>query len=181
MNLFFLRIWLSNKSKKSCYLFSILTDVGFTLSIIVLKHERKKEVIGNFKSCWRLCERFPRKPHHVGLCMEMYWSLYPLQFCGHRCCENEKSAVRAELIMEGYRKFITHTFSLKKSNPMVKIKAFNIWKVRSMTLCCLPNCRSFLKWFSVRGVFKMLPNQQTHGQLPTPLEIWFMISLEELF
>ena len=38
---------------------------------------------------------------------------YPLQFCGHRWCEN--GAERAEMILEGYCRFITHTCSLKKS------------------------------------------------------------------
>ena len=31
---------------------------------------------------------------------------YPLEFCGHSWCKNEKSAERAEMILEDYRKFI---------------------------------------------------------------------------
>ena len=34
---------------------------------------------------------------------------------GASLCENEKSAEIAEMILEGYHKFITHTCSLKKS------------------------------------------------------------------
>ena len=34
---FFLRIWLSHENKKSCCLFLILLDVGFTLTINVSK------------------------------------------------------------------------------------------------------------------------------------------------
>ena len=43
---------------------------------------------------------------------------YPLQFCGYRWCENEKSPERAEMILESHRKFITHTCGLKKSQQI---------------------------------------------------------------
>ena len=49
--LFLKKIWLSHERKKSCYLFLILADVDFMLSIIDLKQGRKKEVIANFKNC----------------------------------------------------------------------------------------------------------------------------------
>ena len=72
---------------------------------------------------------------------------YPLQFCGHRWCENGKSAERAEMILEGYCRFITHTCSLKKSQqPDGRNRSFQY--LESMTLCDLPNS-SFLKWFPV--------------------------------
>ena len=39
---------------------------------------------------------------------------YPFQFCGHRWRENQRSAEIAEMILEGYHKFITHTCSLRE-------------------------------------------------------------------
>ena len=54
---------------------------------------------------------------------------YPLQICEHRWCENEKSPERGEMILEGYRKFITHTCSFKKSQQSdVKNKSFQYLK-----------------------------------------------------
>ena len=87
---------------------------------------------------------------------------YPLQFCGHRWCENEKSAERAKIILEGYRRFISHTCSLKKSQqPNGKNKIFQYLK--SMILCCLPNA-SFLKWFPVT-LMRFLRGFQTSKQM----------------
>ena len=40
---------------------------------------------------------------------------YPLQFCGHRWCENEDCARKAESLLDGYKKFVTYVSSLKKS------------------------------------------------------------------
>ena len=51
----------------------------------------------------------------------------PLLLNGHRWCENEKSPESSEMILKGYRKFITHTCSLKKSQQLDgKNKAFNV-------------------------------------------------------
>ena len=54
---------------------------------------------------------------------------YPLQFCGHCCWENKKSAERTEMIFEGYSKFNSHTCSLKKiQQPNDKNKSFQYLK-----------------------------------------------------
>ena len=55
--------------------------------------------------------------------------VYPLHSCGQRWCENKESAERAEMILEGYCKFIAHTCSLKKSQqPNYKNKSFQYLK-----------------------------------------------------
>lgn len=43
---------------------------------------------------------------------------YPLQFCGRRWCENEDCARKAELLLDGYKKFVTYVSSLKKSKQL---------------------------------------------------------------
>ena len=56
---------------------------------------------------------------------------YPLLFYGHRWCENDKSAERAEMILEGYSKFITRACSSKISQqqqPNGKKKGFQYLK-----------------------------------------------------
>ena len=40
---------------------------------------------------------------------------YLLQFCGHRWCENETCARKAQSLLVGYKKFVTYINSLKKS------------------------------------------------------------------
>ena len=54
---------------------------------------------------------------------------YLFQICGHRWYENEKSAERAKMIMEGCRKLITYICSVKKSQPAdSKNKSFQYLK-----------------------------------------------------
>ena len=103
---------------------------------------------------------------------------YPLQFCGHRWCEYEKSAERAEMILEGYRKFITHTCSLKKSqqpdgkksmihDPLLPAK-LKFFKMVPSKL------NSFLRGFQ--------PNLSPWSLLLlTPLEIWFVVLWKNYF
>ena len=45
---------------------------------------------------------------------------YPLQLYGHRWRENQKGAERAEMILEGYYKFITHTYNLREIQNFLK-------------------------------------------------------------
>jgi hypothetical protein len=40
---------------------------------------------------------------------------YPLKFCGHRWCENEACAQKAETLIDGYKKFVTYISTLTKS------------------------------------------------------------------
>ena len=40
---------------------------------------------------------------------------YPAKFCGHRWCENEKCAEKAESLIKGYQKFVTHVSIVKKN------------------------------------------------------------------
>ena len=40
---------------------------------------------------------------------------YPAKFCSHRWCENEKCAEKAESLIKGYRKFVTHVSTLRKN------------------------------------------------------------------
>ena len=152
---FFLRIWLSHERKKSCYLFLILVDVNFTLSIIVLTQGRNKEArnLGNWETqkLLKVMWKFSRKLQHVGICMKMYRSLWniPCSFVGivgakmRKVLKEEKWSWR---VIENL--LLILVASRKVNNPMLKIKAFNIWKVWSMTLCCLPNSCLF-KWLAV--------------------------------
>ena len=43
------------------------------------------------------------------------FTTYPLQFCSHRCVENENVAIRAESIWDNYVKLIKHWKTLPKS------------------------------------------------------------------
>ena len=71
------------------------------------------ELQEHLKAMWKFLQKAPTRR---SLCENVSESLdYPLQFCGYRWCENEKSFKRAEMILEDYRKFINHTCSLKKS------------------------------------------------------------------
>ena len=40
---------------------------------------------------------------------------YPAKFCGHRCCKNEMCTEKAELVIKGYQKFVTHVFTLREN------------------------------------------------------------------
>ena len=40
---------------------------------------------------------------------------YSAKFCGHRWCENKKCAEKAESLIKGYQKFVTHVFIVKKN------------------------------------------------------------------
>ena len=59
---------------------------------------------------------------------------YPGKFCGHRWCENEKCAEKAELLIKGYKKFVTHVSTLgKNQEPDSKTKSFIVLKKIFMT------------------------------------------------
>ena len=50
---------------------------------------------------------------------------YPAKFCGHRWCENEKCAEKAELLIKRYKKLVTHAPVLRKNQqPDSKNKSF---------------------------------------------------------
>ena len=50
---------------------------------------------------------------------------YPAKYCGHRLCENEKRAEKAESLIKGYEKFVTHVSTLRKNQqPDSKNKIF---------------------------------------------------------
>ena len=54
---------------------------------------------------------------------------YSAKFCGHRWCENKKCAEKAESLIKGYQKFVTHVFILKKNwNRDGKNKTFIVLK-----------------------------------------------------
>ena len=54
---------------------------------------------------------------------------YPAKFCGHRCCENEKCAEKAESLIKGYKKFVTHVLTLRKNqHPDSKNKSCIVLK-----------------------------------------------------
>ena len=54
---------------------------------------------------------------------------YPVNFCGHRWCENEKYAENAESLIKGYQRFVTHVFFLRrKQQPDSKNKSFIVLK-----------------------------------------------------
>jgi len=65
------------------------------------------------KSLWKLLDESPARREKYESITET--NVYPLPYCGHRWCENEDSANRAELIWVGYVKFIKHLNSLPKS------------------------------------------------------------------
>ena len=75
------------------------------------------------KSMWKLLDESPaRREKYEGITES---NVYPLQYCGHRWCENEKCASRAELIWVGYVKFIKELRSLPKSSQP-KCSSYNI-------------------------------------------------------
>ena len=43
-------------------------------------------------------------------------SLFPLPFCGYRCCENEDCAEGAELLWDGYVKFLKYLITFPRSH-----------------------------------------------------------------
>ena len=54
---------------------------------------------------------------------------YPAKFCGQHWCENEKCAEKAESLIKGYQKFVTHVFILRKNQqPDSKSKSFIVLK-----------------------------------------------------
>ena len=54
---------------------------------------------------------------------------YPAKFCGHRWCENGKCAEKAESLIKGYEKFVTHVSTLRKNQePHSKNKSFIVLK-----------------------------------------------------
>ena len=54
---------------------------------------------------------------------------YPAKFCGHRWCENEKCAEKAESLIKGYEKIVTHVSTLRKNQqPDRKNKSFIVLK-----------------------------------------------------
>ena len=54
---------------------------------------------------------------------------YPAKFCGHHWCENKNCAEKAELLIKGYKKFMTHVSTLKKNQqPDSKNKSFIVLK-----------------------------------------------------
>ena len=54
---------------------------------------------------------------------------YPAKFCGHRWCKNEKCAEKAELLIKGYEKFVTHVSTLRKNQqPDSKNKSLIVLK-----------------------------------------------------
>ena len=65
------------------------------------------------KSLWKLLDESPARREKYESITET--NVYPLPYCGHRWCENEYCANRAELIWVGYVKFIKHLNSLPKS------------------------------------------------------------------
>ena len=71
---------------------------------------------------------------------------YPLQFCGHRWCENETRARKAESLFDGYKNFVTYLSSLKNcKQPDPKNKS---WQ-RSITMIHDPVLPGKLKFFKV--------------------------------
>ena len=68
------------------------------------------------KSMWQFLHEAPgRKALYENISDSLD---YPVKFCGHRWVENEDCAARAESLLDGYRKCITHICSLKKSEQL---------------------------------------------------------------
>ena len=127
----FLRIWLSHERKKELL---PLLDIGrYGLHVISnsFKTGAKKgsdsELQKLLKATWKfLKEPLTRTSLYENVSEPL---VYPLHSCGQRWCENKESAERAEMILEGYCKFIAHTCSLKKSQqPNYKNKSFQYLK-----------------------------------------------------
>lgn len=71
------------------------------------------------KAMWQLLHGSPaRRAVYENVTESME---YPSKFCGHRWCENEGCAEKAEVILKNYQKFITRICSLKmKDQPDLK-------------------------------------------------------------
>ena len=105
---------------------------------------------------------------------------YPLQLRGHRWCENEKSPEIGEMILEGYRKFITHTCSFKKSQQSdVKNKSFQYLKSMIHDPLLPAKLMSFQIVCSKLDAF--LRGFQTNKPMVTFIADTPELSLEELF
>ena len=143
---FFLIIWLSHVRKKSCYLFLTMVDLDFTLSIIVENRGKRRTWLGALKtvkgyvevssgssntkvSVWKCIGVF-------GLSLGVFWALLVQEW--EKCWKSRNDLGGLPqiylLILVAWRKV---------NNPMVKIKAFSIWKIDPWPFT------GFLKWFSV--------------------------------
>ena len=110
---------------------SPLTDIGTCRMHTV--HNNLKAGIKSFrwivgkvmKAMWKLLnESLARGEKYVALAET---NLFPLPFCGHRWCESEDCAERAELLWDGYVKFLKYLITLPKSRQP-QGKSFTILK-----------------------------------------------------
>ena len=78
-----------------------------------------------------------------------FWDI-PCSFVGIIGAGNEKSAERAEMVSEGYRKFISHTCSLKKIQQLDdKNKSFQYLRSIDPLLTHVPLLPARLKFFEM--------------------------------
>ena len=68
------------------------------------------------KAMWQLLDGSPARRAVYENVTSTESMEYPSKFCGHRWCENEICAEKAEVILKNYQKFITHICSLKKKD-----------------------------------------------------------------
>ena len=62
---------------------------------------------------WKLLNESPARREKYVILSET--NLFPLPFCGQRWCKNEDCAERAELLWDGYVKFLKYLITLPKS------------------------------------------------------------------
>ena len=65
------------------------------------------------KAMWTILDESPARRDTYESITES--NVYPLQYCGHRWCENEKCANRAEIVWPGFIKFIKFLGAQKKA------------------------------------------------------------------
>ena len=114
--LFLKKIWLSHERKKLLP----LLDIGRCGLHVIHNRFKTGTKKGSDWEPQKLLKAMLKFLQEAPICRSLYENVsesldYPLQFSGHCWCENEKSAEKAEMMLEGYQKFITLTCNLKKS------------------------------------------------------------------
>ena len=85
------------------------------LNAPLLPYDSSRWIVGKvMKAMWKLLNESPALREKYAALAEI--NLFSLSFCGHRQCENEYCAERAELLWDGYVKFLKYliTFGMTK-------------------------------------------------------------------